>query len=168
MNTRPFVFALLAAGLPLVANAQQTPPGGPPPPAGPMSCQMRDFMEQAQRLHQHFRTQMLSALTPEHRQLLAQIAGQLATSTNPDPKAAAAQLDQALSPGEKQAIVKAEQSFRSQMRTLHDKMRAQVEAQHPAFGKETNPDPGLLLLDSSVHTQMGGSVMFEGGGPLRP
>ena len=86
------VFALLAAlALPCAASAQQ----GPPPGGGMM------------QMHQQMRADMLGALTPQSKTMLATVAGQLATSTAPDVKAAAAQLDavRALGDGLRESLV---------------------------------------------------------------
>jgi hypothetical protein len=168
VGMKPFflVFAVVLAGLPLAAPAQQPPPEpavGGQVEVGPMSQQqrsaMRNFMEQARKLHQQYRSQMLAALTPEHRQLLATLAGQLATSDNPDPRAAAQKLDAALSPAEKQGVVNAANTLRTQMQKLHQQMMAQF----PPRTLERRADPGMLLL-SPDHTAMGMRVMSFGAG----
>jgi hypothetical protein len=171
MKKRFVLLAVLAAWLPLVAAAQQVPPDpaqGAPEIAGPMSQQernqMRGFMEQMRTLRQQYRSQMLAALTPEHRQLLATIAGQLATSPNPDPKAAAKQLDDALTSSEKQGILKAEQSYRTQTKALHDKMLAQMQARRPQVRQ---PDPGMLLLAPEGGLMHQTMVFGFGEGPPR-
>jgi hypothetical protein len=92
--------------------AQSPPPGGMQPM---MMQQMRAHMLQ---MHQQLRTEVLGALTPAHKALLASIAGELATATTPDFHAAADRLDAALSPAEKQAIVSAAQSMRANMQSL--------------------------------------------------
>jgi hypothetical protein len=165
MNKRLLVLALALAGLPVATLAQQAPPDAPGPVimgAGQISGQqreaMRGFMEQADKIRQQTRSQMLSALTPGHRQLLSKLAGELATSANPDPRAAAKQLDDALSSGEKQAIVSAQESFRSQMQALQEKMQSQM-------GPRPAEDPGMLLLGHGPMMATGFAVRTFGPGP---
>ena len=57
-----------------------------------------------------FRQSMLAALTPAHRQLLAQIVGELVIAQNPDPQSATRRLNAALSPSEAQNVVRIEQT----------------------------------------------------------
>src|SRR5579859_2125860 len=64
------------------------------------------------------RATMLTALIPSHRQLLASIAARLATSTNADYTDAAKELDLALSPAEKHAILSAANAKHEKMRTI--------------------------------------------------
>jgi len=66
------------------------------------------------------RSAMLTALAPPHRQLLASIAARLATSTSPDYNDAARQLDVALTPAEKHAILTA-------VKAEHEKQRVIME-----------------------------------------
>ncbi len=80
---------------------------------------------------------MLSALTPAHRTLLANVAGQLAVAATPDFRAAAQQLETALSPAEKQAILAADSTARTQMRSLMEKARAQMPS--PPAGASAMP-----------------------------
>ncbi len=105
---------------PAVAFAQN---GAPPAPGaapprysdrGPMS-QVRGQVENIRRQE---RDKVLAALTPAHRQLLATIAGQMAISQSPDPRAAAAQLDAALTPGEKQTVLAAHRDAVSQIHAI--------------------------------------------------
>ena len=144
--------AVVASGAP--ALAQTAPPFQTPSPA--MRQQFQQVRTQIQQIHQTERTQILNALTPAHKNLLATTVGQLATSVNPDFRAAANRLDSALSAGEKQAIVSASQTARTQMRsameTLRSKMPAPPEGAGPpregGMSRETQrtPDPGMILL----------------------
>lgn len=95
------------------AVAQNVAPATPNPA---IRQQMRQMRSQMMQMHQQFRTQVLAALTPAHKALLASIAGNLATATTPDYRAAAAQLDAVLSPTEKQNIMSAAQTMRTSMR----------------------------------------------------
>jgi hypothetical protein len=160
----------LALALPAVAFAQQGPPGGGPPPGGPMprhtpTAAMRADMQQLRQLHEQFRSQVLGALSPAHKQLLAQVAGNLAISASPDPKAAVKQLDGALSASEKTAILNAASSFRDQAKAAFAKMRADspwpkpsgAPRPHPSHSPRAKraPDAGaILLMVASGHSGM--------------
>ena len=89
------------------------------------------------QLHQQARAQILAALTPAHRTLLANVVGGLAVAANPNPDEAAARLDAALSPGEKDAILR-----------IHADMRSKLEGMMapPPGRNRPAPDPGRLLL----------------------
>ncbi|HMD02429.1 MAG TPA: hypothetical protein VKG44_05630 [Candidatus Baltobacteraceae bacterium] len=138
------------------------------------SPQMRATMQQAHaqmtQLHQQYRTQMLASLTPAHRAALANIIGQLAVAPNPNPAAAAREIDALLSQSEGQAILRNHQAYRAQAQTLMTQVRAQIESsmsadekaqmearhtqmeqQHPGGAqamKGSSTDPGTILLRS--------------------
>jgi hypothetical protein len=99
---------------------------------------MRQMRQQMTQIRTQARTQMLGTLTPAHRTLLANVAGQLAVTTTPNFRAAAQRLDTALSPTEKQAILAADTSARNQMRTAFAQMRSQMPP--PPAG--ASPYPG--------------------------
>ena len=140
----------LAAAMTVPAFAQEPPPpGGPLPSPDPqMRQQMEATRKQMDQIHTQERSQVLGVLTPAHRQLLATIAGELATSITPDYDGAAQRLDAALSTSEKQTIVNASQSAR-------DKMRAQMETIRQQMDRMGAPPGG------------GGPMMMmqSGGGP---
>lgn len=101
------------------------------------------------------RATMLTALTPSHRQLLASIAARLATSTNADYTDAAKQLDLALSPAERHAILGAANAE-------HEKMRAIMRgvntfSMHGTTVLHIGPPP-LKMSDTAgfvlIHTAM--------------
>lgn len=123
--------AALAVTVSAPAIAQEPPPpGAPMPTPNPqMRQQMESMRKQMDQIHTQERSQMLGALTPAHRQLLATIAGQLATSTSPDYQGAAQRLDAALSSSEKQTILSASQSARDKMREQMQNMRQQMDQQ---------------------------------------
>jgi Spy/CpxP family protein refolding chaperone len=131
-------FALaLAPGIAFAQTAPAAPPDGPGPagpgPAGmsrphPDFAQMQQLRKQMMQIRQQARQQMLGALSPAHRKLLADVVGQLAVAPNPDRKAAVQTLDAALSPSESQAILAAESSARTQSRSLMETARAKFEA----------------------------------------
>ncbi len=148
----------------------------PPQPTPAMRQQMKQMHRQMLQIHRTERTQMLEALTPAHRALLASIAGQLATATQPNLRSAAQQLDAALSPTESQAILGAAKNAhvkmhdewlaaRKQFMAAHPKMHAmkmhamrRPNAEHRPHPK---PDAGRLLLRV---TAPGGGMMM----PMRP
>lgn len=153
----------LALALPVAALAQQGPP--PPGPGGPgwhspspaQRQQMRADFEQMRKLHEQFRANVLGALTPQHRQLLASVVGNLAVSDKPDRKAAVQQLDAALSPGEKTAILNAAASFRDQVKAQFEKMRAQ----HPWPRPSGAPHKGMVMHRTHAkHAPDAGAILL--------
>jgi hypothetical protein len=148
-----FVFALtMALALPCVASAQQ----GPPPGGGMM------------QMHQQMRSDMLGALTPQSKTLLATVAGQLATSPAPDVKAAAAQLDAALSPAEKQAITSQHQAMMQKMQSMgggngmDGGNGGPPGGMHGMMSASDMNDPGMILIMMAMRVPMGPP---GGGGP---
>lgn len=131
--------AVLAACTTLApASAQSTPPNGPGgPPAGMIA------------IHRQMRDQMLSALTPEHKQLLASIVGRIATEDRPDIAAAAKRLDDALTTQEKQAIL-------SDAAAAHQRMQLMMGNHMPPGGMHPRftDDPGRILLMVAVPPPM--------------
>jgi hypothetical protein len=118
---------VLSAFLPSVALAQSPPPVGPPPnPAA-----FKQLHEKMEQIHRNLRSQVLGALTPAHRALLAHTVGDLAVAANPDPKAAAAKFDAALSASEKSAIQNAHKTAMTAMRQQMLAMRSQLHPQGP-------------------------------------
>ncbi|MBV8637451.1 MAG: hypothetical protein JO322_05150 [Candidatus Eremiobacteraeota bacterium] len=125
MRTSVFFTALALAAAAAGPVFAQAPPPRPTP--NPQMRQQFDTMRrQMDQIHSQERAQMLGALAPAHRQLLATIAGELATSTTPDYSGAAARLDAALSPSEKQTILNASQSARDKMGSAMQSMRQQM------------------------------------------
>src|SRR5215831_11866990 len=129
-NLIPAIFAVAVISLPLGAVAGDAPapmPPMPPPPPGmgmafdfdgqnltpAQQQQIHQIMDQThqqmQQLMSQARSRVLGSITPAHRQLLAQIVGNLAISPNPDWDAAAKQLNAALSPSESQAVLSTHQ-----------------------------------------------------------
>ncbi|HEX5274573.1 MAG TPA: hypothetical protein VFW34_04795 [Candidatus Rubrimentiphilum sp.] len=152
------LLALLAL-VPAFAFAQSQPPPGPggAPWPRPDSAAMRQNMQQGQAMHKQFRANVLGALTPAHRNLLASIAGQLAVSTNPDRKAAVQKLDAALSSGEKQAILNAAQSFMSQRRAMREQAIAKMRAANPNM---PSPRPRPSGMERRKHTPDAGALLL--------
>lgn len=131
----------------------------PPQPNPAMRQQMKQMHRQMLQIRRTERAQMLEALTPAHRALLASIAGQLATSTQPNLRSAEHRLDAALSPKESQAILGAVKSAHEKMHALWIAARKQFMAAHPKM--HPKPDAGRLLLR---FTAPGGGMMM----PMRP
>jgi hypothetical protein len=125
---RSFILALVLASVaaPAAALAQDAT-GGPPPGTAQQHALFDQVHQQIERLHEQSRAQMLGALTPAHKQLLAQVAGQLAISPNPDFAAAARRIDSALSPAESQSILRTHEAFRQQEHSVMDAAREQFE-----------------------------------------
>src|SRR5579864_3032140 len=115
------LFLLAAPNVPVLAQ------NAPPTPNPAMRAQFQQLRTQMRQIRTSERSQMLGALTPANRALLANLAGQLATSVNPDYRAAASRLDGALSAGEKQAVLNAAQTARSSARSLMQSMRSHFE-----------------------------------------
>lgn len=144
--------AFAAAVFPVAASAQQNPAGPPNPPSAAQRQQFRAQFEQMRKLHEQYRAQVLGALTPAHRRLLAQVAGNLAVASHPDYRAAVAQLDAALSPGEKNAIVAAEQNMRSQMKSMMANMP------HPQWTQKNGPPN---RGKHAMHQRTAGGILLE-------
>lgn len=173
----PAMFAVAVISLPLGAVAGEPPaPMGPMPPPGMAMAfdfdsrnltpaqqqQVHQIMDQThqqmQQLMTSARSRVLGSISPAHRQLLAQIVGNLAISANPNWDAAAKQLNAALSPGESQAVLSTHQAVTQQMMSLmqstHQRLEAIVGTQHN--GAATNGH------DDEMHERM----MYKApGGP---
>jgi hypothetical protein len=159
----------------------------PPPPTDAQQQQMFKTMEtfhaKMEQLHQQMRTQILGSLTAAHREAVANIVGQLAIATTPNPQAAAKQLDAILSQSEQQRILATHESFKAQMKALHEQLRAQMESQMPGGGPSGHPmtrkyemnhpeqanDAGSILLKTLGGEHMDHDVMFmHAPGPPGP
>jgi hypothetical protein len=147
--------ALCAIALPSVALAQSAPP---PMGPHPNMAGFKQMHEQLERIHRTERTQVLAALTPAHRALLASIVGNLAIAPDPDHKAAAARLDSALSPGEKSAVLAAHKTAMTQMHDAMHAMMAQMPqpqgSMHPRPARHERHTPSageLVLMIASGH-----------------
>lgn len=166
------VAALAAASVPALAQ------DAPPTPSAAMRQQFQQMHTQMEQIHSAERSQILGALSPAHKTLLANVVGQLATSVNPNFDAAAQQLDNALSSGEKTAILNAAQNARTKQRALMQSMRSQMPGGPQGMGPggmmehhgtppsgmagaRRAPDAGRILLGLSMpHGEMG---MHYGG-----
>ena len=103
---------------------------------------------QMQRNRDEAHRHMLRALTQEHRELLAQLVGELATSQQPDVAGAVVKLDATLTPNEKQAILDIGAGLRRQYQPTWQGVQQVsdlgVRMQPTRSLKE---DPGSALLD---------------------
>lgn len=150
-------FAAALAAMP-VASFAQAAPGAP--------NIRRDFEQlhtQMQQIHSTERAQILAALTPAHKALVANVIGQLAISPTPDYDAAAKRLDAALSGAERQSILNAAQSARSRSMALMQNVGPDRMYGAPEIKTEQQPDAGHILLGlagGGMH-HMGGLMMMH-------
>lgn len=84
---------------------------------------------QHRQLQAQTRAQMLAALSPAHRLLVATLVGQLAVAPNPDQAATARQLDGALSASEQQAILRVNAGALAQAQAMAQQMQSQFLSQ---------------------------------------
>ena len=177
------VFVALSLALALVpaAAVAQTQPSAvrsiTPAQRQQMYQQFEAFHQREMQLHQQFRAQVLGTLSGDHRTQVANLIGQLAVSSNPDPRQAAAQIDSMLSQGEKQQILNADNTFRAQAKALHNQMKQQMRnempggpmGEHPWMPQmqrqpQMQPDAGTIVL-RTLSMPMGGEHHMMGGGP---
>lgn len=178
MKNAVVALSLALTLLPVSALAQTTPSGVrsiTPAQRQAMYQQFQQFHQREEQLHQQFRAQILGSLSADQRNQAANVIGQLAISSNPDPRAAAAQLDGILSQGQKQSILNAHNTFRSQSKALHEQMLRQMRSsmpggwpmgEHPGMPgmqkmQQMQPDAGMILL----HVLSGGGHDMMGGPP---
>jgi hypothetical protein len=188
MNKGFLALALALSVLPTAALADNTTPSGAPP-SPPSAAQrqamfktMQAFGQQERSLRQATRLRVLESLSALHRTAIANLIGQLAISTNPDPKVTAKQIDALLSPAEQQRIVALHADFRAQSEKLRQELRAQLQSEFPALaerakrhdwqGRAPNAqrsqranDAGSLLLETLIPHHRGFHMMFAGHGP---
>ncbi len=127
--------AILVTSGPLIA---QTLPATVSKPA--MSRQFLQMQSQMQQIRNAERSQIIEALTPAHKALLANIVATLATSVTPDVGGAVRRLDGALSAGEKQAILNAAQTAGIRERAYIQS----VPSQNPSGGRDGGPGEGAV------------------------
>ncbi len=155
-----FTLAVLVAALfsaPAMAQQAPAPQGPPPTPNAQMHQHFEAMHKQMEQLHRDARSQMLAALSPANRTLLATLAGQLAVAANPDYDAAAKKLDAALSASEKTAIDTASQH-------LFDKMKANMQSMQSmhsqgTMGGQQNGMHGGMMQSGKMHGDMMGDHM---------
>lgn len=136
----PAILAVALSALPLGAFAGEA--FAPTPAMAQMDAQMHQLSVQA-------RTAVLQAITPQHRQLLAQVVGTLAITPDPNYAAASKQLDAALSQQEAQSVLRISAQFHQQMHTL---MQAHMQQMVRNESKET----GETTTESHHVVEMGG------------
>ena len=144
------LLAALAATAPVSAQTQTWTPAS----RAANEQQFEQMHAQMDRIRLSERAQALGALSPSHKALLASIVGQLAISTNPDVAGAARRLDAMLLPSEKQGVLNAQESARTQAHALmanmlkamgatpHQGQTMMTRGPHP----EMMTDPGYVLL----------------------
>ncbi|MBV8150384.1 MAG: hypothetical protein JOY59_02410 [Candidatus Eremiobacteraeota bacterium] len=156
------VAALLvpAAALAQTMSPAPAPPAPPGPPGGHrmMRSEFRMMTADLSKAHKQARTDMLAALTPAHRALLASVVGQMAIAAYPDHKAAAAKLDAALSASEKQSILRIH-------KTLHDQMHKQMQEAHQKMMASLSADE---RKEMQAHMSPGGPPMMREGNENDP
>ena len=157
---RPLIFALAIAAMaaPVAALADDGPPAAPNPAA--MQQHMAAFAQvhqQIETLHKQERAQFLAALSPAHKQLLAQVAGELAISPSPDFQGAARKLDASLSSSESQAILRAHASYHQQERAIMENAMLDIQYDVPYREgvKECKISDGVILRGEEP------ALMFE-------
>jgi len=144
--------ALLSPALALADDA-------PPAQWQAHMAQFQQFHQKMEQLHVQARSQMLAALTPAHREALANIIGHQAIAQNPDPEAAARQINALLSPGEAQSVLRIHDATRAQAESLMQSMRSQMQhsmppgaPDHPKMMEHSMPhDAGHILLMLAGH-----------------
>jgi hypothetical protein len=153
--------ALALIALPVTALADDNPPapasqpGLTPAQRQAMFKTMQTFRDKERQMHQQMRAQILGALSPEHRTAVAGVIGEMVISDNPDPVAAAKQIDSVLSLGEQRAILTAHTSFVTQSQALMQQMHAQLQSQlpagtqpHPHWATEMHHPPSAIANDA--------------------
>lgn len=119
----------------------------------PMPAMSAAQMQQMRQMHEQLRSQILGYLTPSSKALLAQIAGELATSPNPNYDAAASRLDGALSATEKKNILDAANVMRAKMRSMMSSM-PNAPPGHPMMDTDKQLTPGGIVLMVAVEHGM--------------
>jgi hypothetical protein len=122
-------------------------------------------MKEIRAAQQATKAKMFGSLSAAHRAYVANVIGNLAISSKPNPKAAIAQIDATLTATEKAAVINAHAAGMKQMRALGKRLRAQMQAQWQASGasprprwshrpmhrmhKPRTPDAGAFLLQAA-------------------
>jgi len=165
----PVILSLVLVFTPAVAAAQAAPPAAiasTPTLNAQQQAAMQQLRAQFEQSRLQTRVRLLAALTPAHRTAVANIVGQLALTSNPNPRAAAQALDAVLAPAEKQSILNIaaveranRQTFMLQERAVFEStmtadqraQMAQRQAKRQAYTRShPHPahvaDPGALVL----------------------
>ncbi len=139
-----------ATGGSWVLPAVQGLPGTIPPQ---VQADVRRHMAEFGRLaaeQQRFRQDMLGALTPAHRALLAQIVGELAVAPVPDATTAAQRLDAALSPAEAQTVLRVQQAQEAAALRQMQQMQAEsIAVELPAGNKAPAMQSSTIIAHAS-------------------
>ena len=157
MNKGIFALAFALSVLPISALAQDS--NAPAPTADQRQAihqTFEQFRQQEEQLYQQMRYQMLSAMSPVHRRAVGALIGELAIASNPDPQAAARQLDGMLSGAERQRIIAAHTSYESQSHQLHEQMHEQLQRVMPN-------EHGDMMKHDQDHQHSMGSRQVDAG-----
>jgi hypothetical protein len=148
-GTLIFASLLFLAGMPAQGIAQTY--ASAPTVASAMQAQLLPKIRVLQR---QARSRMLAALAPAHLALLSRIVGELAVEQNPDFDGAAKRLNAALSPAESRAVLAAESSKMTAVRSaVHNALtpkRAGMRASPSYMRRAQETNAGLVLLRSAV------------------
>ena len=87
----------------------------------------RELERQISERHSQARAAMLGDLTAANRNLLGSIAGGLVVTDQPDIRGAEAQLNSALSQGEKNAILSTEETFLQHVEPLREQLASMID-----------------------------------------
>jgi hypothetical protein len=145
----PAILAVALTALPLGAYAGEA--YAPSPAMVQMDSQIHQLSVQA-------RTAVLQAITPQHRQLLAQVVGALAIAPDPDYTAASRQLNAALSQQESQNVLRIATQFHQQMRTLMQAHVQQMERNEP-----NEPGGSSTQVHTDIHMRGDGPTQMDAG-----
>src|SRR5581483_9497700 len=116
---------------PAIALADNAPPAQGAAQWQAHMAQFEQFHQKMEQLHTQARAQMLAALSPAHKEALANVIGHLAIAANPNAENDARQINALLSPGEAQAVVRIHDATRAQAESLMESMRSQMQRQLP-------------------------------------
>jgi hypothetical protein len=158
--------ALALVAMPLAALADgndaaaAAPPTMTPAQRQAVMKTMQTFRDKERQMHQQMRSQILAALSPGHRTAVAGVIGEMVIAENPDPVAAAKQIDGILSPGEQQAILAAHTSFVTQSQQLMQQMHSQLQSEMPAGAQGHHWSNDGMHPPSNLANDAGGVLMM--------
>lgn len=140
-------------------------------------------MKKIRAAQQATKAKMFGSLSAAHRAYVANVIGNLAISSKPNPKAAIAQIDAMLTASEKTAVVNVHAAGVKQLRALGKQLRDQMQGQWKASGasprpmwshrpmhrmhKPRTPDAGAFLLQAA-HGGPGPGMMMRTRREHRP
>jgi hypothetical protein len=118
------------------------------------------------------RDRMLNGLSSDHLLLLSQLVGQLVVAMSPDVGAAARELDNALTPDEKQCIAHASADLNSQANRAIESLKRGLmrSGENVVFGTDdslriTHENPAMTLLALSIEQLISGVNKEKYGRP---